>query len=552
MKKSLIVLTVITLLGALLRFYKLGDIPVGLHRDEAMLGYTAYSILKTGRDMSGTVFPLHLASYIYSPAGYSYASIPFVYIFGLTPFSTRFASAFFGTLTIILTFFLVRELLSQKKSATPIALLTSMVLSVSPWHINLSRTATENIIVVFFLTLSVFLYLLWIKNNRWIYLLLSYISLGITLTLYQAPRAFLPIFVPLLYILYHKKRNGLLQNLALYILFIIIPIFLIISSPNLSLRLRTVSIFGTDQAQLITDEYIREDGVSRAPLLLTRMFHNKLIGYSHQFVTNYFAHFSYPFLFTDDVLPLRYKVSGANLLYLIELPLLLVGIWFLLKNERKTAQFIIGWILLSPIGSALTFDDVPNLQRTLIMQPALSLLIAYSIYSLSTLEKTRRPIVFTIIVIYSFQFSSYLHTYYVHQIVHQPYYRQEGYKELVSKVNALLPSYTKAVITNRESAPTLFFLFFGNYNPKQFQDDTKKTTMKDFDRINFGSFEFTTEECPVRLDQNKNPFGNHLVGTKGILYVNYATCKTPPGVVELATITRSDDTAVFKIISLQN
>lgn len=549
MKKSLIVLAVITLLGALLRFYKLGDIPVGLHRDEAILGYTAYSILKTGRDMSGSLLPLHLASFIYSPAGYSYASIPFIYIFGLTPFSTRFASALFGTLTIVVTFFLVHELLSQKKSATPIALLASVVLSVSPWHINLSRTATENTIVVFFLTLGVLLYLLWIKNNQWICLLLSYISLGITLTLYQAPRAFLPLFIPLLYILYQKKWRGLLQNTALYSCFIMIPILLILSSPNLSLRLRTVSIFGTDQTKLITDEQIREDGVMHAPLLVTRVFHNKFIGYTHQFITNYFAHFSYPFLFTDDVLPLRYKVPGATLLYLIELPLLFVGIWFLLKNERKTAKFIIGWILFAPIGSALTFDDVPNLQRTLIVQPVLAFLIAYGIYSLMTLRRFMIPIIVALIALYSIQFASYLHAYYIHQIIHQPYYRQEGYKKLVLKVNALLPSFAKTVITNRETAPTLFFLFFGNYSPKQFQTDTRGTTMRDFDRINFGLYEFTTEECPVRLDQNQNPLGNHLVGTKGILYVNYATCKTPPGVEELATIVRSDNTAVFKIVT---
>ena len=310
-----------------------------------------------------------------------------------------------------------------------------------------------------------------------------------------------------------------------------------------------MSIFGTDQTKLITDEHIREDGVSHTPLLLTRVFHNKFIGYTHQFITNYFAHFSYPFLFTDDVLPLRYKIPGANLLYLIDLPLLLIGIWFLLIKERKTAMFIIGWILLSPIGSALTFDDVPNIQRTLIIQPALSLVIAFGIYSLLTLRKTMVPIVFTVIAIYIFQFTSYLHAYYIHQIIHQPYYRQEGYKELVSKVNTLLPSFTKAVITNRETAPTLFFLFFGNYSPKQFQNDTRGTTMRDFDRINFGLYEFTTEECPVRLDQNQNPLGNHLVGTKGILYVNYATCQTPPGVVELATIGRSDNTTVFKIVA---
>ena len=236
-------------IGGFLRFFGLGEIPIGFHRDEAILGYTAYSILKTGRDMSGILFPLHLASFIYSPAGYSYASIPFIYLFGLTPFSTRFASAFFGTFTIVLTFFFVRELLSQRKSSSGVALLTSALLSISPWHINLSRTATENTIVVFFLTLGVFLYLLWIKNNRWIYLLLSYISLSITLTVYQAPRAFLPLFVPLLYILYQKKKKGILQNTLLYVCIIVIPIILILSSPNLSLRLRTVSILvGTPSA----------------------------------------------------------------------------------------------------------------------------------------------------------------------------------------------------------------------------------------------------------------------------------------------------------------
>lgn len=544
MNKAYYLLIIGTLLiGGFLRFFGLGEIPVGFHRDEAILGYTAYSILKTGRDMNGTLFPLHLASYIYSPAGYSYASIPFLYIFGLTPFSTRFASAFFGTLTIILTFFLVQELLSQKKFASPIALLSCVALSISPWHINLSRTATENTIVVFFLTLGVLLYLLWIKNYRWIYLFLSYISFSLTLSLYQAPRAFLPLFIPLLYILYQKKWKGLLQSTALYSCFIIVPILFILLSPNLSLRLRTVSIFGTDQTKLITDEHIREDGVLHAPILLTRMFHNKFIGYSHQFITNYFAHFSYPFLFTDSVLPLRYKVPGTSLLYLIELPLFLVGVWFLLRNERKTASLIIGWILLAPIGSALTFDDVPNIQRTLIMQPALAFLIAYGIHSVTTFRKFVVPIIVTLTVIYLFQITSYLHAYYIHLIIHQPYYRQEGYKELVSKVNSLLPSFTKAIITNRETAPTLFFLFYGTYDPKQFQDDTRGTTMKDFDRINFGRYEFTTEECPVRLDQNR------LIGMKGILYVNYATCKTPPGVAELSTIVRSDNTAVFKIVT---
>src|SRR6185369_15079315 len=102
---SLIALFLITAIGFFLRFYHLGGVPVGFHRDEAFLGYNAYSLLLTGKDMSGNLLPIHLQSFIYSPAGYSYASIPFILLFGLSEFAVRFASALFGTATIVLVYF---------------------------------------------------------------------------------------------------------------------------------------------------------------------------------------------------------------------------------------------------------------------------------------------------------------------------------------------------------------------------------------------------------------------------------------------------------------
>ena len=78
MKKIYIFLSLIFLLGAFLRFFAIGEVPVSLHRDEAFLGYNAYSILVTGRDISGHPLPIHLESFFFSPAGYSYFSIPFI------------------------------------------------------------------------------------------------------------------------------------------------------------------------------------------------------------------------------------------------------------------------------------------------------------------------------------------------------------------------------------------------------------------------------------------------------------------------------------------
>ena len=136
---KLIILVV--LVAGFLRFWRLGEVPVGFHRDEAFLGYNAYSILKTGRDMSGHLFPLHLESFLYSPAGYSYSAIPFIAFFGLNETAVRMPSALFGTASVVVLFFLVRFLFKRDLHA----LLASLVFALSPWHINLSRVATEHV-----------------------------------------------------------------------------------------------------------------------------------------------------------------------------------------------------------------------------------------------------------------------------------------------------------------------------------------------------------------------------------------------------------------------
>lgn len=522
MKRSYLFLFLILLTGAFLRFYKLGDIPKGLHRDEAFLGYNAYSILKTGRDMSGNFLPLHLKSFIYSPAGYSYFSIPLIAVFGLSSFSVRFASAFFGTLTIIVLFFLVQQLFRNSKLST----LSSLLLALSPWHITLSRTATENIVVTFFIVLGILLYL---RKRTF----LAFLSFSLTLTLYQAPRVFLPLFIPILI----KKTN--LKSYIFYLMFILLPIFLIITNPNLSLRIRTVSLFADQNTQLTLDEYIREDGV--AGTKITRAYHNKLIGYADQFLKNYFSHFSYDFLFTDKGLPDRYRVPNQGLLYIFELPLLLLGFFYLLRKPNKETSLLLGWLALAPIGAALTFDDLPNLQRTVFMLPVLSV---FSAVGLVQISKTKFKFLL-IFIVYFFAF--YLHQYFIHSPTHKPWFRHEGYEQLVSEVNTLLPNYQKAVITDRESAPAIFFLFFGKYDPQKYLDETVNRQIRDYDRENFGLYEFSQEECPLRLYTKTGS----LTGQPGTLYVNYGTCNTPSGTKELHAIRRGDQSVVFRIIQMQ-
>lgn len=550
--KTTLLLFLIFAIGAILRFYRLGDVPLSLHRDEAFLGYNAYSILLTGRDISGDFLPLHLKSFLYSPAGYSYLSIPFIKLFDLSPFSVRFASALFGSLTILTTFFLTKQLFKEFKYNNHLAALSAFLLSISPWHINLSRTATENTSVVFFIVLAVLIYFLYLKINKWYLLPSSFFCFFITLFIYQAPRAFLPFFIPLLMLFYlsSKGRKDNMFKILLFFMTILLPLFIIFSSKDLSLRLRTVSIFSTQETQLILNDHILTDGTKATPVMLTRIFHNKLSIYTQQFLKNYFGHFSYNFLFSDWGFPDRYRIPLSGLLYIVELPLILFGSFKLLTVDKRRALFLFGWIGLAPLGSALTFDDIPNLQRFFVIFPSVSIVTAFGMWHFALFLKKNNwlrmaAIIFAFIFIYNIFF--YLHQYYTHASIYRPWYRQDGYKELVSKVNHLLGVSKRAVVTDRESAPTIFFLFYSKYSPIEFQKETKNTKMKDFDRISFGRYEFSQEECPLRLIEKNGKM--ITTGEKDVLYVDSGLCKIPNNARVLSTIKRLDNSLVFFILS---
>lgn len=560
-------LILIIFLGAFLRFYRLGEIPIGFHLDEAYLSYNGFSILETGREITGDLFPINLKSFLFSPAGYSYFSIPFIGLFGLNEFSSRFASAFFGLLTIPLLYFLILKIFKEYKHKIELAIIGSFLLSISPWHINLSRVSTENVLVIFFIILGVYLFFCWVEKNKLSLFLLSFLSFFITLFIYQASRSFLPIFLPLLFVygFYVKKFNKLkIYALILgYLLLIIIPVVLVLFSPTLSYRIKTLSVFQHQNTSLVLSEQQREDGIMGIKPLESRFFHNKITNYADAFTKTYFKHFNFEFLFTDAGLPDRYRVAGSGLLYLFEFPLIILGLWYLFSFNKKIGWFILGWILIAPIGSGLTTDDVPNLQRTLVILPPITILSGLGLIMLVVFLKKNikrkyiKKISFVVmgfIIFYSFL--TYLHSYYIHGPSHRPWYRQEGYRELVQKVNLHAKDYKKVVITDANFSPTIFLLFYNKYDPALIQDIMKNSKSTKYGSISFENYEITDEKCPLReeelIDELTGELNNVLIGERDILYVVDGICKIPENKVSLiSNIKRPDGTIAFKLLSIK-
>ena len=80
--------------GVALRTAWLGNVPPGLHPDEACEGYDAYSILETGRDHRGNFMPLAMEGFHdYRMPLFQYSLVPLVAAFGLKVWVIRLGAA---------------------------------------------------------------------------------------------------------------------------------------------------------------------------------------------------------------------------------------------------------------------------------------------------------------------------------------------------------------------------------------------------------------------------------------------------------------------------
>ncbi len=145
-RESLFWLSVITILGAALRFYALGELPYGLYQDEAWHGLDALRVVETGQlDLFFTANNGREPLYIYLVTAA-------VGVFGRTVFAIRLPAAIIGTLTIPASY-LASYALLQKRS---IALFTAAFTAFTFWGIALSRVAFRAVTLPLIMALIAF------------------------------------------------------------------------------------------------------------------------------------------------------------------------------------------------------------------------------------------------------------------------------------------------------------------------------------------------------------------------------------------------------------
>jgi hypothetical protein len=192
---DLFIILVLVLIAAFFRFHRLQEWPIGLWRDEAANGLEALRVLDGDRAIFfGTREPM----FIYLVA----ASIAML---GRNPLAIRAAAAAAGTATIPITYLLVREVLrSTHPSERLVAVLTSLWMATSYWHLNFSRLGFRGVLLPLFAALSFcFLWRGWnqleeLPQRRWRYawFALSGACLALTLYTYTPSRFLLLLLIP--------------------------------------------------------------------------------------------------------------------------------------------------------------------------------------------------------------------------------------------------------------------------------------------------------------------------------------------------------------------
>lgn len=486
-------LLLIVILGTILRFYNLTENPVSLYWDEASSTYNAYSILETGRDEFGKRLPLLFEAFEdYKTPANIYLTSVVIKIFGLSEFSARFTSAFFGTLTVLVTYFLIFELLRKEKSFLNndrtkrcVAIIGSFLLAISPWHLQFSRTGFEANVGLFFLITGILFLLKFINSPNFRNIVISAVFLGVSIYFYRSIQLFLPLLLIGFAIIFRREifsKQNLNFFLAGFIVFLAITLFFVpsmLSKEGLTRQRQTNFISNAFDEVYKSSVKINESGNT----LVSRIIYNRRIVYARILATNYLDHFIPDYLFINGDANPRHRVKGMGVMYLWEALFLILGLFSLFKLKKSMRNFVLYWILIAPIPAALAFP-APHALRSLNMLPMPQLLVALGIVSLYFYLSNRWKKVFVValtIVVLIF-LVRYLYLYHFIFRFSKSSEWADGYKQAVSKTVELEANYQKVIITGKYWQPYIYYLFYTKYDPKEYQASGSK---KGFDKYYF-------------------------------------------------------------------
>lgn len=536
-RKHIFLLIFTIILAGMFRWYYLGIVPAGLHVDEAQVGYNAYTLSQSGKTVTGDRWPLYFDTWAdYRPAGIVYLTLPFVKLFGLSIFTTRFPLAAVSVCLVFLAFLFAKLIFKSNK----ISLLSALFVAVSPYSLILSRTTFEGVLETAVVILSLLMLIYGFKLRKPWLIFASYPLLVLSYFSYMTSRMLTPLFwiVTSLFCYweFRPSKRYLVYSLLPLVVYTIFPWFYFFRSQVGMARFNQVNIFANPDVARTIREGILQDGGAGVGILLSRLFHNKPAAYIGDVCMRYLTFFSpNPLLFFIHQ-PDRYFVPNIGPITLLEYTGFIYSLGLLLAR-RMTKPFYYLWalFLLAPLPSALTSEAFPNFSRVVYFVPLWQIVASYGLWRLFYLLRVKHLLQTAVICLISgifvYQITLFLHQY----LIHQP----QNYYAIASRTTEM-PDLVRFMKQQRDLGKTLlsseyngtyiYYLFFNQLNV--FNLPVSKPTKYYSKNFSLDKTDYIFSECIGPKELAAHPNAEVLIIRAG--------CQVPSWMTPVAKFYRSD------------
>ncbi|HEX8805585.1 MAG TPA: phospholipid carrier-dependent glycosyltransferase, partial [Candidatus Aquilonibacter sp.] len=326
---------------------------------------SAHSIATTGRDVDGELHPFLYSRFTRNPPLYAVAGYASTLVFGKTPFGLRFPAVLLGLASIALLYAITLELTRRQQ----IALLAALMMAIAPIFIQFSRIGWEPGSELAPLLGGIYLLL----RGRLVW---AAILLGLTSYSYMAGWFYALVLAGPLLVLYavrgrsRRARIAACATGALWFVISIPALWMWFLDPSTNARTIRIATFA--------------NGFSLPAL--------------EAFALNYFVHFRWSYLaVTGDPQPgltWRY-LNGFGAFYWWLIPLAALGVFVTFRYVRSRALgwWVWWWLLVYPLGGALTNEGAPNAPRTLAGAPVFCVLAAMGLTYLLDVARSKQWLV---------------------------------------------------------------------------------------------------------------------------------------------------------------
>lgn len=390
-RKYLLWCTVIVVLGAALRLWKLAEYPVGINCDEIGMAYDAYCLSHFGTDRFLNPFPMYLINYGGGQSAvYAYFCALLFRIFGVSLAAARVPAAVSGIATIMLSGAIAKELYGRRTSV-----ITMLLVALCPFFITSSRFGLDCNLFLGFSLFSFYMLLLAVKKQTGRSFLVTGVCYGVTLYTYSLSWIVLPVFLILaaVYLLYVKEITWkLLLAWAVPVVVLAVPLllFLVINTFELG--------------SLITPFF----SIPQLPQFRAGEFSLPNLERSWNAVKYILTTDSSQFFAYDDYATL-YKMS---------IPFILLGIGIMgkhcvwaLRHKRMCQETLVFFYFAAALGNAVCLET-PNIYRNNSIYFPLVIAAALGIHYVCRALGNRRWVTVLLIGLYGLHFMSFCSFYY--------------------------------------------------------------------------------------------------------------------------------------------